>query len=391
MNSTTSASHMAELLLAGPRGRRFLLEYALASELAQHPVRGAESFGQAASDAAHHLDPDSVNSRVLRRRSFFGWVAPEPEPEVPNVSAAGVATRLDLVELLEPTPEMLRHALRAAVDSARYWQEPDGEDRLAATPQMRQALQRVAEHVAASALTAWWWTPVDRSAQHCVLWDDAPPRSIPDDIHATLRAASDRQRTEERLARVERDPDPTANWSGEWGSHPSLTVPSSTRALFDGSPAGLWCVEDSLGWEQAETVRLLLFEDVSVFEIADAADWAELCGRFPLEVTAQKRHDWYRTTGHTGPWIVPDWAQVAEYYHAVHLQVGAYLSASGTAIPVDNSTDAVSVIAGWGPDETYWFSSDIAYGNDYIRWVLIEDESNMVWQPESTGSPHQLR
>src|SRR5699024_2728752 len=387
MNSSPSVSRMAELLLAGPRGRRFLLEYALESELQRNPVRSEELFGQAVSYAAHWLDPDVIGGRALRMQSAFGWLDSlfgdvAAESKIPDVTVTVVAKRLGAVELLEPTSAVLRNALFAAVDSARYWQEPDGEDMLAATHQMRQSLQRVAEHVAASPLTAWWWTPVDRAAQHCVLWDDAPPRTIPDDIHATLRAASDRQRTEERLARMERDPDPTANWSGEWGSHPPLDLPSSTRALFDGSPGGLWCVEDSMGWEHAESLRLLVPADVSVFEIETAANWAELCALFPLEVTAQKRHDWYRTTGHTGSWIVPDWAQVAEYYHAVHLQVGAYLSAAGTAIPVDNSADAVSVIAGWDPDETYWFSSDLAYGKDYIRWVLVEDDTTMVWTRE---------
>lgn len=390
MDSSPSASRVAELLLAGPRGRRLLLEYALASELAQHPVRSEDSFGQAVSYAAHGLDPDVSGGRALRIQSAFGWLDSlfgdvAAELEIPEVTATEVAERLGAVELLEPTPVVLRNALIAAVDSARYWQEPDGDDLLAATPEMSGALQRVAHHIAASPSTTWWCAPVDISAQYAVQWEDSLPRTVPDDVPAVLLAARHHVQTEEYTARTERDPDPTANWSGEWGSHPPLTLPSSTRLLGDGSPAGLWLAEDSLGWERADSVGLIVPKGLSVFEIEDAADWAALCARFPIEVTAQKRHDWYRTTGRAGRWVVPDWVQVARQYDAVHLQVGAYLAAAGVAIPVDDSTGTASLIAGWNPDETYWLSSNIAYHQEHIHWVLVDAGTDMVWKPESSS------
>lgn len=385
MDSSPSASRVAELLLAGPRGRRLLLEYALASELAQHPIRSEDSFGQAVNYAAHRLDPDVIAGRALRMQSAFGWFASlfgdvAAELEIPEVTATEVAERLGAVELSEPTPVVLRNALVAAVDAARYWQELDGEDMLAATPEMLRALQRVAHHIAASPFTAWWCTPVDISAQYAVQWEDSLSRTVPDDMPAVLLAAWHHVQTEEYTAGTERDPNPTANWSGEWGSHPPLTLPSSTRLLSDGSPAGLWLVEDSLGWERAASVGLIVPKGLSVFEIEDAADWAALCARFPIEVTAQKRHDWFRTTGRAGRWVVPDWVQVAEHYDAVHLQVGAYLAAAGVAIPVDDHTGTASMIAGWHPDETYWFSSDIAYDQEHIHWVLVDDGPDIVWK-----------
>ncbi|HJF13511.1 MAG TPA: hypothetical protein K8V32_01750 [Enteractinococcus helveticum] len=386
MNSSASASTIAERLLAGPRGRRFLLEYALASELAQNPVRSEESFGSAAFDAAYRLDPAVISGSARKYQSLFGEVT--EQPDMPVVTPAEAAERLDMVELLEPTPKTLRSALAVAVDTARYWQEPDGDDVLAATPDMLHGLRRVAEHIAASPLPGWWWTPVDRFTQHCVLWEGAAPVTIPDDVHATLLAASDQQRAEERLALQERDQAPTANWSGEWWSHPPVTMPSSTRKLFDGSPAGLWFVEDSFGWEDAESMRVFVPQDISVFEIEDASDWAKLCARFPMDVTAQKRHDWYRTTGRIGRWITPGWVQVAEHYDAVHLQVGAYLSAAGIAIPVDDITDSASVIAGWDPDTTYWFSSSIAYDYERIGWLLVEAGVDMVWKPVPAQETH---
>jgi hypothetical protein len=82
--------------------------------------------------------------------------------------------------------------------------------------------------------------------------------------------------------------------------------------------------------------------------------------------------------------VVPDWVQVAERYDAVHLQLGGYLSAAGVAIPIDDSPGTASMIAGWNPDETYWFSSDIAYDSQYTRWALRDTGNDMVWKPTSS-------
>ena len=315
MNSSPSISRIVELLLAGPRGLRFLLEYALASELERNPVRTDETFGQAVVYASHRLDPDEMTASAV-----FGWVTSDGQPF--EVTVDEVAQRLKTLELLEPTPWRLRHAVGAAVDSARYWQEPEGADILAATPEMLSELHRVAAHIAPSSFITWWCTPIDRSGQYAVRWQETPLKTIPENVQETLLAARHQIRTEERRAQAERDADPTAESSGEWWSHPCFTLPSSTRLLSGDLPAGLRFVEDSLGWEHADSVEVIVPQGLRVFEIEDAADWVELCTRFPIEVTAQKRHDWYLTTGHTGRWVVPDWVQVAQHYDGIHLQVG---------------------------------------------------------------------
>lgn len=375
MDSSPSAARMAELLLAGPRGRRFLLEYALESELQRNPVRTEETFGQAVVYASHRLDPDEMTASAV-----FGWVTSDGQPF--EVTVDEVAQRLNALELLEPTPRLLRHAVVAAVDSARYWQDSEGADILTATPEMVSELHRVASHITASSFLTWWCTPVDISGQYAVRWEDTPLKTIPENVQATLFAARHETQSDERRAHQERDPDPTAAWSGEWWSHP-FTLPSSTRLMGDGSPAGLWFVEDNFGWELADSVKLIVPTGLRVFEIAEAADWVELCERFPIEVTAQKRHDWYRTTGRAGRWVVPDWVHVAEHYDAVHLQLGAYLATAGLALQIDDNTGTASMIAGWNPDETYWLSSDIAYGQQYTRWALSDAGTDMVWKPAS--------
>ncbi|MFB7853674.1 hypothetical protein ACQGAO_23945 [Rhodococcus sp. 1.20] len=55
-----------------------------------------------------------------------------------------------------------------------------------------------------------------------------------------------------------------------------------------------------------------------------------------------------------------------------------YLAAAGTAIEVD--TETASVIAGWAPDETYWFTDAATYISEPCAWVLHDG-------PEVTDQP----
>lgn len=276
-----------QVLLTGPRGRRLLLEYALASacQFSSDPL--AESFPANVLDAAYHLDPDRGAGRVV---FGSGRQCKPPDP----VTADDVAALLTDLVLVEPTEQLLREALAQSVDAARYWQEPEGEDHLAAAPIMRPQLRRMAEMIVASPHTSWW-------------------------------------------------------------SIPPAHVPSSTRMLSDGNPAGLWFAEDHPGLEYARTEPFQPPRNARVVEVDSPLVWAELCRRFPVNVTAQKRHDWYRATGRNGRWVIPDWAEVAEHYDGVHLQVVAYLAGAGAPIPVDG--DTATVLAGWNPDETYWFTN----------------------------------
>lgn len=367
---------VGESLLKGPRGRRFLMEYARECERVRNPIRSDETLGYAVTVAANRREPGK-----RYRRPLFG--ARDVGQERAEVSPADVAERLGALVLLEPTPELLRAALSAAVGNARYWQAPDGEDNLARASEVSLALRRVAHHVADSPLTEWWGTPAVLSAQHSVHGDGAPAAVAPDDVRAVLRAAQEHEQAAARTARTRRPIGRGVARSGEWWSTPPHATPSSTRPLADGSPVGLWLVEDDLGWERAESVKLVVPEHAVVFEIAEAENWVDLCRRFPLEVTAQKRDDWFRATGHNVRWVIPDWAQVAEHYDGVHLHVGAYLSAAGVAIFLDGTEEVASVIAGWNPDQTYWFSPDVIYDDERTRWVLDEDGADTVWRSAS--------
>lgn len=53
-------------------------------------------------------------------------------------------------------------------------------------------------------------------------------------------------------------------------------------------------------------------------------------------------------------WALPDWAAVSRRYDGVHLSIAGYLATATKAIHLDEKT--ASVLAGWGPDVTFWFA-----------------------------------
>ncbi|GAA1822497.1 hypothetical protein [Nesterenkonia flava] len=373
-------------LLSGPRGRRFLMEFARTSEqLLRNP--DDRPFHEAEFWGSYRMQPPGAAGML------FGTGSESP----PTVTPAEVARALDAVPLLEANEENLRPGLADAAALARYWQVPDGTDALAATDELREALHRVAEHVVSSPEAQRWVQPVQLQDQHVVHWEGERAPSVLADVPAALEA----WRHEALKAEV-RDNQPqyrkiTAGVSGEWWSFPLTqghSLLTSTASFSDGSPAGLWWVEDPFDWEAATTRGLELpsaAAGLRILEITGPEVWAGLCWRYPLEVTYQKRHDWYRTTGREGRWIIPDWYQVAQDYDAVHLTTACYVQAAGTAIPVEVSgasaqaegAEYASVIAGWHPDQTYWFTSQLALSDRVRSWVLDGDGPVTRWLPSS--------
>lgn len=346
-------------LLAGPRGRRVCLTLAAAD--ADHRA------GLALMYATYHLETDAGGSVVVLT------VPPHAAEPVPEVTPEEVAAHLAAAPVAVPDSRDLMAALEAAVDSARYWQEPDGSDLLAATPALQAVLARAARAVAASPAAAWWTAPVDVADQWRVTFDH-PPSRTPDGpaapAAATLREWRDAVVAEEETAARERPADPRAPWSGTWWSTPPAALTRTTRRVGDLGPAGLRLVEDSLGWTSARVGRVHAPEGARVLEIDGPDAWVALCRARPLEVTASRRHDWFRTTGTDSRWVVPDWSAVAADVDAVHVGVAGYLSTAGRALPVDDGVH--TVLAGWGPDETVWLR-DVPTDDVTERWGRDDD------------------
>lgn len=124
----------------------------------------------------------------------------------------------------------------------------------------------------------------------------------------------------------------------------------SRRSTVGRIPETLDLVEDGFGWEAADVAVVGL--PGRVLEIRCAEDWLRLWRAHPLEVSASRRHDWYRTTGMVGPWVIPDWSTVAQEADAVHLPAVAYLELAGRTPPLGDGR--WTVIAGWDPDDGRW-------------------------------------
>jgi hypothetical protein len=150
----------------------------------------------------------------------------------------------------------------------------------------------------------------------------------------------------------------------------------STRTLESIGPVGLHLVEDALGWDSARCWSLQLRSEASIFEIGGEDDWAELVQRYPLAVAKSRRHDWWRATGRDLEWTIPDFYAVASDYDAVHLTVAGYLSTAGRAVPAG---DAHTVLAGWGPDETWWLTHSPQRIGPPARWIATGDTAPFDW------------
>jgi hypothetical protein len=360
-------------LLAGPRGRRLLLEFLTDGE----PETGldrARPLSRAVSTVAASLDPqrdrvaryvrivdtDSADSADSAEACTDPGTPDTPE-EIARLIGEAVAAR----PLPEPTSQSLDRPLDLSVCAAMCWQEPDGYDALAAHPAVRAALRPVAEHVAAAPSTNWWWSAPDLTDQWTVTWgEDATPfPGMPPEKRASnLRGWSAHVREgEQRDSGFLERRRPVKNAvGGEWWSMPLWCVPTSTRR-WPGTedPTGALFIEDRDEDDFCAT-RFTPPPDARILEIAGADDWAALCRDFPLEVTWSHRREWWEVTGRdsreAGPWLIPDWPRVAERWDAVHLTVAGYLAAATRCILVrtTDGADAASVIGGWGPDVTYW-------------------------------------
>lgn len=334
----------AELLLAGPRGRRLCLNVAIGVE---------DSLWASHLNAAWDLG----NQKLLI--VFLDGLV--------RVDVERVASTSDEAAMLD--------ALAGAVGDASYWGEPSEYDTLLSDPRVVGALWPVASAVAVAPAAAWWDTPVALNDQHFVSWmGDRAKRAKP----PALQGAADRlacwkaATIEDERDAHSRPVDPSAPYSGCWWSTPNWPgIVTTSRRLGPLHAVQLRLVEDSIGDSPARVSRLQPRPGCRVYEVTAPGDWVDLVARYPLDVDRSRRHDWWRTTGSKGPWLIPDWSAVAADYDGVHLTVLGYLGTAGRALPVGH---AVTLLAGWEPDVTYWLADVLDQATPSITWSQLRSE-----------------
>lgn len=427
MTASDHSPLTAEDLLASPRGRS--LVFALACRTPERIQReldadegpltaAARAFAELNETvflAAYLLDRDNGASVVM----FHGPGTTEPAKG--SVVPADVAEKLGHIALAAPTQADLEQGMAEVIGGAMYWQPQEGGDVLAGTPEVRRALVPFAQSMIDTGLLDDWSGPLDPDRQWALAWEAAEHVGA---LPAVFSANPDKPA---ELAGISRDdmslpieedgsgvllPQNLDDWlawvltsetgyrhdfaknpyeevSGEWWSTPPDALWTSTSCWPEGSPVGLGLVEDDFGLERARACHLQIRPNTRICEIGTPEDWAELCRRYSLDVTAQHRYDWFETTGRKGRWVIPDWSQVAEEFDGVHVSLAGYLRTAGSVIelgddnlveaspslPAAGNTDdlTASLMAGWNPDTTYWLNDVITGIAEVVDWSFDDD------------------
>ncbi len=324
-------------LLDGPRGRRFLFELLVAT-----------------------LPDDSAAvRRVLRHVPTLGSAR---TPRIDGQDAVReLAAALDAAPLADPTPEQVVVAVEETAESAVWWQRPHAADVALAETDLRGALHRLGEWaVGASTVRRLFEPMTDRWCVETEQWprvQDRPPAA------STLQEWAHDLRSEQILGTG------VGGGGGAWWTDPPWPTVWTTGAPFRTlGPLALWAVEDSFGPEHAVVLDATDRRSARVRTIDTVEDWADLCRRWPLDVSrTTRRNDWQRATGRDSDWVVPDWSGVAEDHDVVHLTAAGWFRTSGVAIPVD--ADTSSVVAGWMPDMEYWLTDPAPTTGAPVLWL----------------------
>ncbi|MFD4419965.1 hypothetical protein ACFWN7_00475 [Agromyces sp. NPDC058484] len=109
---------VARLLLSGPRGRRLCLELAMALD---------PGVREMVFQHGYDLDPGRGSSRI-RLVAFAREDEPHDPAQNEPTGIDGLVDRLISLGAFEVDDASVASPLVRSVDTARYWQEPDGED-----------------------------------------------------------------------------------------------------------------------------------------------------------------------------------------------------------------------------------------------------------------------
>lgn len=415
----TIPAHMpltADDLMASPRGRSLVFE--LATQPPERVQRQFDAEGETLNAEARAFNElgEAIFLAVYLKDKERGFPVAmyhdsgTSEPPSGAVTSADVAEKLRSTRQMKPSSAAARGAIGAVVDEAKYWEPSSSDEILVEDPEIKAILLPFAQAIVAEGMLDSWSEPVDLRSQWDFEWDDSevtgkshPSESASYEIaDPTERGAAianfvakwtSQMLTSETEYRHDFVKNPYEEVAGGWWSTPPDALWSTTGTWRDGTPIGLELVEDSFGFERARGRRIVLKPEARICEINRPEDWAALCRRYPIDVTAQRHQVWFETTGRKGRWVIPDWSQVAEEFDGVHVSLAGYLRTAGAVIPVgdhsivpdseslptagDTDEMTASLLAGWNPDTTYWLNDAITGIAEVVDWKL--DENSDEW------------
>ncbi|MET4782737.1 hypothetical protein [Glaciihabitans sp. UYNi722] len=189
----------ADELLSGPRGRRLCLRVAT-----------------------------SVNGQVW---TAMRYAAKQPADDNLLSALVRVLRDIDPTSIATTDEKALLLPLAESVDAARYWQEPDEEDRLLTNPTIVEALRTIAQALASAPSATWWSSPVALTQQRHVTWlDEGYDVSLSlVDAAGKLERWKATTQLNERKARLRALSVPI---SGDWTSSPTWLLPTTTREAY---------------------------------------------------------------------------------------------------------------------------------------------------------------
>lgn len=430
--SASTARLTVDDLLASPRGRSLLHSVVAASQVG--PGTDEVPVDDSEVDPVDDSDVEPVDDSEVDPADVLGWVALTAAETIDREWATGILLSESGADLTEvyvadaaaeaiglgrrsprvPSQAELERAMAEVIAGAMYWQPPHPEDVIAADPAMVEALRPWAEVIIDSGLLDSWSAGPDFDDLWELTWDDsdhtgdiptrlsAEPAALISGAEgappsgagaAALRAWSAEVASSESEYRQEFAKDPRMAASGEWWSTPAHELVTTTGTWPSGEPIGLSLVEDDFGLRRARACRLRLRDTFGVFIVNGPEQWAVLCRKYPLDVTAQRREVWFEATGRRGRWVIPDWSRVAEDYDGVYVSLAGYVRTAGAVVDVgdgsllpeagdrpsygDTDDRTASLMAGWNPDTTYWLTDAVAGIVEVVDWAM--DDETCAW------------
>lgn len=166
-----------------------------------------------------------------------------------------------------------------------------------------------------------------------------------------------------------------ADW---WSSPIGARTVRTTRLLGAAGPVGLWLDEDRTDPEEARAIVGAANDSLRVFEFEGIEDWRSVTERHPRRASNHQTTAWSELTGLPGPWYLPSWDAFHREWDGAHLSVAAFLDTAMVAICV---LDGWTILTGWPPDATFWWSNPWAAAASERRWSRVVDAVEEIWVP----------